>query len=168
MDIGTISTLLQAVAVSFAVGFGVVQVRQIRAQQQLQAAFALMQSLQTRDMLKALLLLDSLPEGLSQTTIAERLGDDFLVLQSLLGTWESLGILVFRGAVNLDLVDDFYSGSLVHSWRKLQHLVADVRAESGRETRWEWFQWLAERMLEREAHQTPVPAHVAHRHWLPS
>jgi hypothetical protein len=88
-------------------------------------------------------------------------------LQALLGTWESLGILVFRGAVSLDLVDDFYSGSLVHSWRKLQRLVHDVRVETGRETRSEWFQWLAARMMQRETLTPPVPAHIAHRQSLP-
>jgi hypothetical protein len=29
----------------------------------------------------------------------------------------------------------------------------------------EWFQWLAERMLERETASQPVPAYIAHRHW---
>ena len=33
-------------------------------------------------------------------------------------TWESLGILVFRGEVSLDLVDDFFSGAVELSWRK--------------------------------------------------
>ncbi len=31
--------------------------------------------------------------------------------------------------------------------------------------RWEWFQWLVERMLERESLRPPVPAHLSHREW---
>ena len=30
---------------------------------------------------------------------------------------------------------------------------------------WEWFQWLAERVAEREREVNPVPAHLAHRDW---
>ena len=127
--------------------------------------FSLVGSLQTKDMQRALLTLDALPEGLTLTKLRKRLGEDFIDVQLLLGTWESLGILVFYGEVNLAIVDEFYSGPIVHSWKKLQRLVQDVRAETGRETRWEWFQWLSERMLERESHTPPVPAYQSHRNW---
>jgi hypothetical protein len=65
----------------------------------------------------------------------------------------------------LDVVDDFYSASIVQSWQKLGPYVGELRAEQRRATRWEWFQWLAERMMEREAASPPVPAHEAHRSW---
>ena len=165
MELSVVSSVIQALAFVFAVAFGVLQVRQIRAQRRRDAAIALMQSLLTRDMLEALLVLDSIPEGLSKHELEQRLGDRFINLQVLLGTWESLGILVFRGETTLDIVDDFYSGSIVHSWRKLRTLVEGVRVDTGRDTRWEWFQWLAERMLERESASPPVPAYVQYRDW---
>lgn len=86
MDIATIAMVLQAVAFILAAFFGTAQVRAVTAQRSLRAGFRLMQSLQTRDMLKSLLLLDRLPEGLSQAEIGERLGDDLTDLQALLGT----------------------------------------------------------------------------------
>lgn len=113
--------------------------------------------------MRGLLLLDALPEDQNREEIEAHLGDDFLYLQSLLGTWESLGILVFHGEVDLNLVDDFYGGPVVQSWQKLSGLVEDVREETGRQTSWEWFQWLAERMIEREREAPPIPAHVEHR-----
>jgi len=165
VDLNTLANLAQAVAVVVAVGFGILQVRQIREQRRRESTFALMQSLLTRDVLHALLLLDSLPEGLHKATLEERLGEDVVALQTLLGMWESLGVLVFHREIPLDLVDEFYSGPIVHSWSKLRRFVEDVRRQTDRETRWEWFQWLAERMLEREALRPPVPAYVAHRAW---
>lgn len=84
-------------------------------------------------------------------------------LQMLLGTWESLGILVHRHEIDFEIVNDFYSGSIVPSWRKLEHFVEELRAETNRETRWEWFQWLAERIIERESSEPSVPAQVAQR-----
>lgn len=86
-----------------------------------------------------------------------------IYLQSLLGTWESLGILVFHGEVEMRLVDDFYSGPIVHSWEKLRVFVKDVRRRTDRDTRWEWFQWLAERMIEREEEMPPIPAYEQQR-----
>jgi hypothetical protein len=63
------------------------------------------------------------------------------------------------------MVDDFYSGTLQQSWRKLQGYVDELREATARPTRWEWFQWLAERMQERESDSRPIPAHVQHRKW---
>lgn len=67
--------------------------------------------------------------------------------------------------MSLDIVDDFFSGSIVHSWEKLSQFVTELRLETGRDTRWEWFQWLAERMIERESKNPPVPAYIYHNQW---
>lgn len=163
MDLTLIATLAQSVAVVFAVIFGVIQFKQTKTQKRREAMFTLVQSLQTKDMLNALMVLYSLPEGLSKTEIEEKLGNNFLYIQQLLGTWESLGIMLYHDEVSLDIVDEFYSGNIVQSWQKLNRLVEDVRKETARNTRWEWFQWLSERMLEREKRIPPVPAYIAHK-----
>jgi hypothetical protein len=64
-----------------------------------------------------------------------------------------------------ETLGDFFSGAIVISWRKLSAFVEEDRRQLQRETVWEWFQWLAERMLEHEKQVPPVPAHVAHRSW---
>jgi hypothetical protein len=80
-------------------------------------------------------------------------------------TWESLVVLLFRHEVTFDLMDDFFSGAIAISWRKLHVFVEEDRRTLQRDMVWEWFQWLAERMIEREKRATPVPAHIAHRAW---
>jgi hypothetical protein len=45
-----------------------------------------------------------------------------------------MGVLVFRGEVSIDLVDDLFSGPMVVSWRKLQCDFFEERREKGRET----------------------------------
>ena len=108
----------------------------------------------------------SLPDGADSAKIREVLGpdgEDAVYLVSL--TWESLGVLVYRREVTLDLVDDFFSGPLVISWQKLKVYSEEWRRTLNRETGNEWFHWLAERMLEREKTSPPIPAYVAHRHW---
>ena len=80
-------------------------------------------------------------------------------------TWESLGLLVFRREVTLDLVGDFFSGPIIASWRKLSCYIAELRSDAHRDTYFEWVQWLGERMVEEEKQTPPVPAHIAHREW---
>jgi hypothetical protein len=108
-----------------------------------------------------------LEPGLSRAEIDSRLGREIDFVYSMMLSWESLGVLVYRRQIDLQLVDDFVSGTLVLSWRKLDRYVKDERADRGRDTLFEWFQWLAERMIERESKAPAVPAYEAHAHWRP-
>jgi len=74
---------------------------------------------------------------------------------------------IFRGEIGLDLSDDAFSGLIVQSWERLSSFVAQFRRAVGRAIGFEWFQWLAERMAEREARMLPVPAYAAHGDWKP-
>ena len=90
-------------------------------------------------------------------------GEDLLV--HLAATWETIGVLLFHGELTLDIIDDFFSGPILISWRKLLPYTTDQRQRYQRDTWWEWFQWLAERMTERESKTPAVPAYIAHRDW---
>ncbi len=71
----------------------------------------LVRSFQSPAFTSALRRVLSLPDGADAQKIREVLGpdgEDAVYLVSL--TWESLGVLVFRREVTLDLIDDFFSG----------------------------------------------------------
>ncbi len=165
MSIEAIFQAVEAVAVVIAVGFAIVQVRQYRREKRREAALELLHSFQTPQFAKALNIVFNLPDGLSKDEIETTVGDDFHLVYALMTTWESLGILVFRGEVDLDLVDDFFSGPIKVSWQKLQGHVMGERSMLERDTIEEWFQWLTERLAERESQMPPIPAHIAHKHW---
>jgi hypothetical protein len=167
IDFVALANIAQAIAVIVAVIFGIVQLRQLRVQRRREAAFALMHSLQSPQVLRAILLIDRLPDAISKADIDALPQNDQVDLLALLGTWESLGILVWNREVSLKVVDDFYSGTIDQSWRKLRRYVEELRDATSRTTRWEWFQWLAERMQEQETTRPPVPAHLEHRAWSP-
>ena len=167
MDASAIANVAQAIAVIVAVVFGIHQVHSLSASRKRESAFALMQFLQTPQMLRGILLIDRMPEGLSLDELNQLPIEDRESLVGLMGQWESLGILVFHREVSLDVVDDFYSGTIRQSWRILGRYVAELRQQVGRDTRWEWFQWLYEQMAERESRVEPVPAHRAYRNWRP-
>ncbi|MFQ5680108.1 MAG: hypothetical protein ACE5HP_11700 [Gemmatimonadota bacterium] len=167
MDLGTVVEIVTAVTLLGGLLFAAVQVRQFRASRERDAAFELLRSFQTPEFARALRAVYALPEGLSKDEIERRLGEEMHLVYALMTTWESLGVLVHRGELELEMVDDFFSGPILVSWRKLRPHVEAERAEQERETIQEWFQWLAERMAERESSAPPVPAHVAHRSWTP-
>ena len=158
---------IQALAVVVGVGFAVYETRRYRQQRNREAAMELLHAFQTPDFAKALVLVYRLPDGLSKEDIELRLGEDLHRVYAMTTTWESIGVLVRRGEVDIELVDDFFSGPIVVSWRKLHGYFEGERAQTGRETIGEWFQWLAEQFANRESEAAPVPAHVQYRDWRP-
>jgi hypothetical protein len=162
--------ILQSIATAtFVAGavFTALQIRHYRMARERELALELLRFLQTPDFVKGLRLMYDLEPGLSRDQIESRLGANMHLVYIVMTTWESLGVLVFRRQLSLDLVDDFISGSLVLSWRNLERYVVEERAARGRETLLEWFQWLAERMLERESATPVVPAYRGHAKWKP-
>jgi len=167
MSAEVIFQAIEAFAVVIAVGFGMVQVRQYRRDKRREAAMELLHSFQTPSFARALNIVYAMPDGLSKGEIEEFAGDDFHLVYAMTTTWESLGVLVHRGEIDLQLIDDFFSGPIRISWRKLEGHVTGERKETGRQTINEWFQWLNERLEEAESKEAPVPAHIAHREWQP-
>ena len=166
MDISTIANLINALAVTAGVIFAAAQIRYYRQRRRRESMLELVRSFQSPAFTSALRRVLSLPDGADAQKIREVLGpdgEDAVYLVSL--TWESLGVLVFRREVTLDLVDDFFSGPILLSWQKLQVYSEEWRRTLHRETGSEWFHWLAERMMEREKLSPPVPAYIAHRTW---
>jgi len=166
MDIATVANAVNAVAVTAGVVFAAAQISDYRRQRHREAMLELVRSFQSPDFTRALRRMNSLPDGASRATIRAQLGEGGEDDMFLLGlTWESLGVLLYRREVTLDVMDDFFSGAIVLSWRKLSAFVDEDRRDMQRETVWEWFQWLAERILAHEQTTPPQPAHLAHRDW---
>jgi len=99
----------------------------------------LVKSFQSPAFTSALRRVLSLPDGADAKEIGEVLGpdgEDAVYMVSL--TWESLGLLVFRREVTLELVGDFFSGPIIASWRKLSRYIAELRRDAQRDTYFEW------------------------------
>jgi hypothetical protein len=165
VDVVGVAEVVSAVAVLVGFGFAYSETRRYRSRKARESALELVKSYQTPDFAVAITRLIDLPGGLSKAELEQRLGADMRLVSLLMTTWESLGVLTYRQEVSLDLLDDFYSGPIALSWVKLRRLVEEMRRIGGRETYFEWFQWLAERLAERETASAPIPAHIEHRNW---
>ena len=166
MDIATLANIINAFALTAGVIFAAAQIQYYRQRRRRDAMLELVRSFQSPAFTAALRRVLSLPDGADAKKIREVLGpdgEDAVYLVSL--TWESLGILLCRREVTIELVDDFFSGPILLSWQKLKVYAEEWRRELKRDTGSEWFHWLAERMAEREKLSPPVPAYIAHRDW---
>lgn len=168
MSIEEMFQIIEAIAVVVAVGFAMVQVRQYRRDKRREAALELLHAFQTPAFARALNIVYSMPDELSKTDVEKFAGDEFHLVYAMTTTWESLGILVHRGEIDLHLIHDFFSGPIVVSWNKLENYVHGERTEVGRDSINEWFQWLKERLEEMESDTPPIPAHIAYKDWKPA
>ena len=57
--------------------------------------------------------------------------------------YEELGILLKRGVIDRDMFLDRYCGNILGSWKRLEGLLALVRAAMGHDWAWENFEYLA-------------------------
>jgi hypothetical protein len=166
MDLSAIANLINAIAVTAGVIFAAVQIRDYRRRRRRDSMLALVRSFENPTFAKALRRVIELPDDATAETIREILGqegEDLVV--HVTATWETIGLLLFHGELTIDIIDDFFSGPILISWRKLLPYTIYLREHYQRETWSEWFQWLAERLMERESKSVPVPAYIAHRDW---
>lgn len=165
MDLTLISQFISTAAVVLGILFGILNLWNFQRMRQRESAILMLNSFQTNEFVRGLLLVFSLPDGISKAEVDGLPKDDYLAVYLMLGTWERLGILVYHKEIPLDLVDDAFSGPILISWQKLRVFVEQFRVDVQRETGFEWFQWLAERMTERERTASAIPAYIAHKNW---
>ena len=156
-----IATVISTLILIIGIGFTVVQLRHARAARERGAMLELVHRLQTPEFARAMRVLFDIHSDPSKQRVADVVKQNPGLIYDLLATWESLGIMVYRGEMSLDMVDDFFSGPVLISWDVLERYVHEERRRLKRDTTWEWFQWLAERMKKRENEKPPVPAYAS-------
>ncbi|HEY3310142.1 MAG TPA: DUF4760 domain-containing protein [Anaerolineales bacterium] len=166
-EIALIFQLVSTTIMVIGVIFGVQNIRQFQAGRKRESAIMMLNSFQTGEFVRGLMYILNAPGGLSKADVDRLPPDQFQAILIVIGTWERLGVLVFRREIDLELVDDAFSGPVIQSWEKLSPYIQEFRAQMSRDTAMEWFQWLAERMQERETQNEPTPAYIAHRKWTP-
>jgi hypothetical protein len=96
---------------------------------------ALVRSFQSPTLAKALRRVIELPDKASADEIRKILGPEGEdLLGHLTATWETIGVLLFHNELTIDIIDDFFSGPILISWRKLLPYTTDVRQRYQRDT----------------------------------
>jgi hypothetical protein len=151
--------LLSTLALVGAVVFAGLQVRLTNRSSRDLAAVELVRSMLSAEWMSAVG-----PVSLLSKEEAAHLDRAQLIAATAIGLrLETLGYLVYRRVVPLEMVEDLVGGIARVAWARLSPWVLNDRTESGNEKSYEWFQWLAERLDERGPSATP--AHVRWRGW---
>jgi hypothetical protein len=128
MDVSILANAINVLAVTAGVIFAATQIRDYRAQRRRDSMTALVRSFQNAAFAQALRRVSALPNDATLEQIEEKLGrngEDHIWL--LLSTWEALAILLCRRELTIELVDDFFSGPIAVSWRKLKVCRSQAR-----------------------------------------
>lgn len=145
--------------------FAGLQIRQLMRQRSREYSMQLLHSFQTPEFQEAVTIVADIPEGMSKKELENHLGARMTSMLVMFGTFEALGVLVKRGEISIDLVEDFFSGVVILAWRKFKNYILELRENGHRPTYYEWFQWLDEQIEKREAKEPAIPAHLAFRDW---
>lgn len=165
MTAPVIISLISASMFVISVIIGIIQLRLVLKQRTREAELLLVRSFQTPDFMNAQNIIFNLPDGVSKKEILQLPEEKKILIYYWLGTWEAMGIMVFRKEISMAVMDDYFSGPIVISWKKMQNYIEQDRKDLNRDTLHEWYQWLAEHMVERESTMQVKPAHVMYKNW---
>jgi hypothetical protein len=155
---------IETAAVVLGVAFGLLQLRQLRFQREIQAGIELLRPLHSPMMPEHVMAIHALPECLGAKQIVERLGDRFGSVVAVLGLFESLGPIVARGHIPIEMYAESYRGVTVLCWKKMRPWIEQRRNE-GWPNLFEWLEWLAGQMEARTRLAPDVPAFEQFRAW---
>jgi hypothetical protein len=150
ITIVNIAKIIGSVVVISGVVFGIIQIRQYQQQRQDIAAVQLVNSFQSPDFNKSLRKVWALPDAASWRDLQTSGNEWPEAAYQVAMTMETMGVLVYRRIVPLAILDDLMGDAILVLWRKLQPWVDHLRDEQKRDSAYEWFQWLAERLAERD------------------
>ena len=168
MALGTLANIAEIIGAIFVVGgvvFAVIQIRQAQRQREDTASIEIIRAWQGAEFSRAFGLLSQLPDDAAADGI-RTLGDDGEGAAHIVCNFlESVGILVYRRMVPMEVADGLLGGMTKMLWRKLSPWIQHVRATRNPRA-YEWFEWLHDRFRETDDH-SDVPANILHNDWRP-
>ncbi len=167
MDSAALLNSVSALALVGGLVFTGLQIRAAQKQRWREAMLQLLQSLRTPEFVTGITLIGNLPDGLHEEELDTYLGEKINSVRFVLFSLESVGALVQKRDVPIDLVSDFLHGPVTYTWRKTEQYILDRRQRMGVPTVFEYVQWLAEQLAKRAEQEPRQAAYIAYRDWRP-
>ena len=159
--------LLTLVAVIVGLSFAAIELRQLRNAQEAQTLLQLFETIKSDQYVAASEMVRALPYDLTAEELDQRMSrEDRLLLTQITLTYETLGVMVFRGDISIYWVNELFRMMILQTWDKASPIAYRDRERSGYGAINEWVQWLAERLREIDPEQN-VPAYEAYKDWRP-
>lgn len=171
MDLNTLANIAEILGASTIVGgvvFGVAQIRQMRDQRRDASAIAFVDSIQDGDFARAYLRILQLPDDISLAELRAR-DPRFEEAAFFLATnFETMGLMVFRDLVDFAIVRDLVGDAVIAIWGKLGRWVFELREQQERDTVFDWFEWLAQKLEEDYSQRGHHSVFIRRRKWKPT
>ena len=165
METYTIFDILSKAAIIAAGIFAAIQLVQIKRQRSRESALQLLNSVQTPELIEAMNIVYGMPLGLTKQEIEIHLGDKLPKVMHMHMQLESIGLLVFKKEIKLELVTEFIRGPILLFWGSMKNYFFEFRKTKNDENYGEWVQWLAEQVENKEFKKSTKPAHIAYKNW---
>ena len=167
MTLATVTNIVEIVgviAIIVGIGFGLIQLRLLRKQNRDIAILEFTSSFESSEFTEAYRLIGNLPENRSIADI-DALDEKYpKAIYRVAMKFETVGLLIYKGVVPIDAMEDLVGGAALMLWRVLGTWVKEKRNTGVHDSFLEWFQWLVERLQERgEAERTP--AYIEFANW---
>jgi hypothetical protein len=150
-----------ALALTFIVGlvFGIIQIKSAARDRKERFTIQTLKDFQTRQFAEMIFLINnySIPSTLEEWRKLP--GQDQIMFLQFTQEMESLGILVAKRFINIELVDITLGSFVTASWDKLATIIKDMREKLPDPYLSEYFQSLAERLNERMQLHPRKPFH---------
>ncbi|HXW76605.1 MAG TPA: hypothetical protein VEJ20_04270 [Candidatus Eremiobacteraceae bacterium] len=161
-----LSAAVTCLVIVVTVFVGVYQLREFQVQRRDIATIEVVRSLQDTTFNHAFYVIIALEPGIASTDLRAR-ADAVEAAQILAFRFEPLGLMVHRGTIAFEVVDDLIGAAVMGAWERLKDDTERVRVEKHWPSYCEWFQWLAEQ-LEKRGRLQKAPAYLRFRDWNPS
>ena len=163
-DIASIAEIIGIIAILYGLIFGTLQLKQNRAQRRDLAILECTRLFEDQEFTDAYRTVQELPGRMTRSEFdALEEGQKSAVIRIAM-KFETIGMLVHRGVVPLDAMEELVGGSALHTWRVLEAYIKETRQISSNAMFMEWYQWLVEQLEKRQSHDRQ-PAFVAHADW---
>jgi hypothetical protein len=146
-----------SLALSFlaALIFGIAQVKAVARDRRERLTLETLRGFQTREFAELMSFVNSSKFPKSWEDARALSGIDNVMLIEFSQKMESLGILVAEGLIDIDLVDKTLGNYVTTTWNKYKIFIIPTRERDPYLN--EYYQWLAERMEEREENSPREP-----------
>ena len=148
-DLANIVEIVGMFAILSGIVVGLIQLKQHRIQRRELAILECARSFEDKEFTEAYRLISELPEGMTKANF-DKLGDEYEPAAIRVGMkFETMGLLNHRGVIPIDAVSDLVGGAGLKIWSVIELWVEETRTHRSHPTFLEWYQWLAERLIER-------------------
>ena len=151
-------------AVIYGIWLGLKQLKLDRDQRRDLAVMECARSFEDKEFTEAYGLITTLGPDQTKKQITDQ-GEEYELAALRVGMkFETIGFLIYKKVVPIDAMEDLVGGAALTIWEILNKWVIETRTARNHPNFMEWYEWLIDRLMERNRGKRQ-PAYLAHKNW---